>query len=422
MTTRRVPVIVLAGFLGSGKTTLLNHLLRHSRGTRIGAVVNDFGSIGIDAMTVAGQVDSMVALGDGCLCCAVDTSDLDEVLGKLARPSADMDVIVVEASGLAEPETMIRMILAAQSEHIVYGGLTEVVDAAEFDSTRARHPELERHLRAADLVVLNKSDRVSPAGRRALGEELARLSPGTPVVSASYGRIDPSLLFDPARRERPPVEQLSFDELLRDERGEDSAGRSGAERSGAEPSDRDDHSGHLHAAYESVSFTSDRALHPRRFMAFLDSRPAGLYRIKGHVDLGPADPGNRYGVHAVGGFLRFTPERWPRGEERLTQLVLISAGADTAALRKELEGCVADGPDDGDPNALWGVLRYVEEPGEGHSGEDLLGGDPGDPGDLGDGFLVEDRTADPSDTGPHQEPPAGNEAGSDKEPVTGPGL
>lgn len=67
MARTRIPVIVVAGFLGSGKTTLLNHLLRHSGGTRIGVIVNDFGAINIDAMSVAGQVDSTVALGNGCL-------------------------------------------------------------------------------------------------------------------------------------------------------------------------------------------------------------------------------------------------------------------------------------------------------------------------------------------------------------------
>ena len=263
-TRRRVPVIVLAGFLGSGKTTLLNHLLRRSRGTRIGAVVNDFGSIGIDAMTVAGQVDSMVALGDGCLCCAVDTSDLDEVLDKLARPSAEMDVIVVEASGLAEPETMIRMILAAGSEHIVYGGLVEVVDAAEFAHTRERHPELERHVRAADLVVLNKSDRVDEGGRQELADELERLSPGTPLVHAAYGRIDPSLLFDPVRRERPAVEQLSFDELA-EEAGEDVG----------------DHAGHMHAAYESVEFTGKALTEGGLRLGYTWSN--GRYDVAGYV-------------------------------------------------------------------------------------------------------------------------------------------
>ena len=73
----KIPVVVVTGFLGSGKTTMLNHLLVHSGGTRIGVVVNDFGQINIDALSVAGQVDSMVSLGNGCLCCAVDASDLD---------------------------------------------------------------------------------------------------------------------------------------------------------------------------------------------------------------------------------------------------------------------------------------------------------------------------------------------------------
>ncbi|GAB2789569.1 CobW family GTP-binding protein [Streptomyces daliensis] len=376
MATRRIPVIVLAGFLGSGKTTLLNHLLRNSRGTRIGAIVNDFGSIEIDAMTVAGQVDSMVSLGDGCLCCAVDTSDMDEVLERLARPSVGMDVVVVEASGLAEPETLIRMILASGSEHIVYGGLVEVVDAAEFHSTRERHPELDRHVRAADLVVLNKADRIADEERRALSETLEELSPGTPVVSAAYGRVDPALLFEPARRERPPVEQLSFDELLYgavDEEAEAEAEASG------EGTGHVDHSGHLHAAYESVEFSSAAPMDPRRLLAFLDSRPSGLYRIKGFVDFGAADPGRKYTVHAVGGFLRFAPSEWERDEERLTQLVMIGSGVDAEALRKELALCADVGTeaDGADPQAMWGVLRYVDtEPVEAPDpqGEDPYGG------------------------------------------------
>lgn len=86
MSKRQIPVVVLAGFLGSGKTTLLNQLLRHSGGNRIGVVVNDFGAIEIDAMSVAGQVGSTVSLGNGCLCCAVDGSELDTYLEKLTRP------------------------------------------------------------------------------------------------------------------------------------------------------------------------------------------------------------------------------------------------------------------------------------------------------------------------------------------------
>ncbi|GLF99652.1 CobW family GTP-binding protein [Streptomyces yaizuensis] len=343
-----IPVIVLAGFLGSGKTTLLNHLLRACRGTRIGAIVNDFGAIEIDAMTVAGQLgDSTVSLGNGCLCCAVDVSELDGFLEKLARPAARLDVIVIEASGLAEPQELVRMVLASENERIVYGGLAEVVDAAEFDATRARHPEIDRHLGVADLVVLNKTDRVDEDGRARLRAELAALAPGAAVVESVYGRVDPELFFDPRPNEER-VGQLAFEDLLDD----------------AHHGDHGDHSGHLHAAYDSVDFTADRPLHPRRLLDFLDSRPEGLYRIKGFVDFGAADPRNRYAVHAVGRFLRFHPEPWPAAAERRSELVLIGSGVDGPALRTALAGArVTGSPGDlPDERSMWGVLRYVPGP------------------------------------------------------------
>ncbi|MFJ5849399.1 CobW family GTP-binding protein [Streptomyces sp. NPDC092903] len=355
--SRQIPVIVLAGFLGSGKTTLLNHLLRHRAGNRIGVIVNDFGSIEIDAMTVSGQVGSTVSLGGGCLCCAVDVSELDSYLETLTRPAARLDVIVVEASGLAEPQELVRMLLASDNPHIVYGGLVEVVDAAEFAATRERHPEIDRHLAVADLVVLNKTDRAGEAEQLRIREAVAATGSTAAVVSASYGRVDPELLFDPALRPdgEEKARQLSFEDLYLEER----AAESGEEH------------GHLHAAYESLDFTSDVPMSPRRLMAFLDSRPEGLYRIKGYVDFGAGDPDNAYALHAVGRFLRFAPQPWTRGGPRLTRLVLIGSGIDVPALRKELEGCRApDGPtpdtaqDAAHERSMWGVLRYVRGPGD----------------------------------------------------------
>ncbi|MFS8202379.1 CobW family GTP-binding protein [Streptomyces sp. CWNU-52B] len=340
---QQIPVLVLAGFLGSGKTTLLNHLLHHGGGSRIGAVVNDFGAIEIDAMAVAGALgDSTVSLGNGCLCCAVDASELDLYLDRLARPSARIDVIVIEASGLAEPQELVKMLLASENPRIVYGGLVEVVDAAEFGPTREKHPEIDRHLAIADLVVVNKADRVDDPDQ-VIG--LVRtLADGAAVVPASYGRVDPEFLFD-CRPTEERIGQLSFDDLHR--------------REDADHGDAGEHPGHLHSAYESVSFTSEVPLGPRRLMDFLDSRPDGLYRIKGYVDFGLADPRNRYAVHAVGRFLRFYPEPWPPGE-RLTQLVLIGSGIDAPALAKELEACKDDAPH-ADERDMWGVLRYVQE-------------------------------------------------------------
>lgn len=287
-----IPVVVLAGFLGAGKTTLLNHLLRTSGGTRIGVVVNDFGKINIDAFAVSAQVDSMVSLSNGCLCCAVDGTELDGMLTRLA--SADLDVIVIEASGLAEPAAMVRMVL--QAPGVSYGGLIYVVDAVEY----AEVPHLDRDLALADLVVLNKADRVST---------LPSLPCSVPVLPVSYGQIDPALLFEV----RPPdlgPRQLSFDDL-------------------------DDHSTHAHASYDSVTFESSDPMHPKLFMDFLRERPPGLFRAKGFVNFGKLS----VSVHTVGGVASFE-----KCADAATQLVLIGTGIDVDSLTDWLMACVADGP------------------------------------------------------------------------------
>ncbi|MFD0439367.1 CobW family GTP-binding protein [Streptomyces chartreusis] len=367
---QQIPVVVLAGFLGSGKTTLLNHLLHHSGGTRVGAIVNDFGAIEIDAMAVAGALgDSTVSLGNGCLCCAVDASELDVYLERLARPSTGIDVIVIEASGLAEPQELVRMLLASEHPGIVYGGLVEVVDAAEFDGTRAKHPEIDRHLALADLVVVNKLDRATDGGR-VLGL-VRELADRAAVVPATYGRIDPEFLFD-CRPSEERIGQLSFDDL------HEHTGDGDGDGDDHDSDDHDGHHAHLHTAYDSLSFVSEQPLDPRRLMGFLDSRSEGLYRIKGYVDFGPHDAANRYAVHAVGPFLRFYPEPWAGvdADTRLTQLVLIGSGIDSDALAKALEGCKSDAPHAADEHGMWGVLRYVQDP----DGQDPDGQEPDEQG------------------------------------------
>ncbi|MFB9909435.1 CobW family GTP-binding protein [Allokutzneria oryzae] len=332
---KQIPVVIVAGFLGSGKTTLLNHLLATSGGTRIGVVVNDFGSINIDALQVAGQVDSMISLGNGCLCCVVDASGMDELLARLARPSARIDVVVIEASGLAEPRDLIRMVLASENPRLCYGGLVEVVDGAEFEASRRRHPELDKHLRYADLVVLNKTDRVGDEDLRLLLKTVTGLSKGKPVLPTAHGRVDPALLFEQRPQREEVVRQLSFDDL------------------------DDDHSEHAHARYESVEFSSDQPLNPRRLMAFLDSRPAGLYRMKGFVHFGLRGHRQKHVLHTVGGFLRFERSRWEAGEAHRTQLVMIGAGIDAGAVRAGLAACVETDPASADPQGMLVIAPYL---------------------------------------------------------------
>ncbi|WP_067226445.1 GTP-binding protein [Streptomyces sp. NBRC 109706] len=343
MTAGRVPVVVLAGFLGAGKTTLLNHLLTNAQGIRIGAVVNDFGSVPVDAMTVAGQVDSLVSFGNGCLCCAVDTEELDQALARLADPALAIDLIVVEASGLAEPPALVRMVLASDDRRIVYGGLVQLIDAVEHEALRARQPATDRYTGLADLVVLNKTDLVDPAAAERLGAELRERSHGAPVVATTHGRVDPALLLDgapaePTRADGP--RQLSFADLL----AEDAA-----------------HPEHPHSGFSSVSFHARHPLDPGRLLDFLEARRPGLYRIKGFVQLGA----ERYTLHLVGRYLRLFPDPPPAAGPDTTGLVLIGTDLDAAALRAELADCVAAQTDErAGRDVGWRIARHIEHPEE----------------------------------------------------------
>ncbi|MEC3957342.1 CobW family GTP-binding protein [Nocardia sp. CDC153] len=344
----RIPVLIVAGFLGAGKTTLLNRLLR-TRDLRIGVVVNDFGAVNIDAMLVAGQVDAMVSLGNGCVCCAVDVSELDELFDRLAHPRQKIDVIVVEASGLAEPRNLIRMVVNSDNPRIRYGGLVEVVDAEHFRESRERHPELATHLRMADLVVLNKSDRVEPEALERLRAELTDLVGQVPVYSTSHGRVDPGLLFDVPTREphEPRVgEQLSFDVLLHDEHDHHD--------------DCHDHH-HLHDAYDSVSFTSDTDLNPRELIALLEDPPAGLFRAKGVLAFAVPDDPRKFVLHMVGRHIGIEPTRWGRHEPRVSNLVLIGSGLDRDALLDRLHATVHRDDIPLDDHALLPIWRYVAD-------------------------------------------------------------
>jgi G3E family GTPase len=352
--------LVLAGFLGSGKTTLLNHLLANSLDLRIGVIVNDFGSVGVDAMLVGGQADGVVSMGNGCLCCAVEEGGVGPMLDRLARRRAGVDVIVIEASGIAEPGVLVQLVLSCENPRITFGGLVEVVDAAEFEATRSRHSELDRHVGLADLVVVNKADRVAPAVLERVQDLCRAVNGRAPIVATSHCVVDPRLLFD--------ISEVTGRQLMLGQANDADPEQPGP----AEPSDHtghpehldrfdhvghSDHSDHMHASYDAVSFVTDQPVDPRRLVEFLSERPEGAYRIKGFVNFGVTGHRQRYVLHAVGRYLRFSRSPWPAGQSRHTALEIIGSGLDRGALGLALGACVRPEPADGD--AMLAVIRYT---------------------------------------------------------------
>lgn len=360
-----MPVVLVGGFLGSGKTTLLNHLLRtggsssaslrldSSRSLRLGVLVNDFGAINIDAMLVAGQADGTVSLGNGCLCCVVDSDGLEGALDQLLRPAAGLDAVVIEASGIAEPKALIRMLTSITDRRMHYGGLVYLVDAANIDAVRAQHPAIDDHIAIADMVVLNKADLVAAERLQSIRDHVGELNPTAPLIAAVHAAVDPALLFDPAQR---PAQhdvgprQLGLDELLREADEYDECGH-------IDHSDSVAHE-HLHEQFTSTSFETDEPLDPRRLADFLLRPPAGCYRIKGVVWFDRPKHRQKFVVHAVGGFVDVRREAWA-GERPHCSVVAIGAGLDTAEVQARLAAATATEADAADENGILSITRYL---------------------------------------------------------------
>lgn len=354
MTRPPLPVVVLAGFLGAGKTTLLNHVLRHVGGRRIGVLVNDFGAVNIDALLVSGQSGGTMNLSNGCMCCTTDAGDLAETLATMAAPANGLDAVLIEASGIAEPRALVRMVLAARSARLAYGGLVYLVDAANYAPTAAAHPQIVDHLSIADLVVCNKIDLCADESDAARVLDAVRAANETaPLVPVRHAAVDPALFFDPVERivgDDGP-RQLSFDELLfADEHDEHGPDGHADHR----------HGDHLHDGFDSASLETDRPVNPRRLARFLERPPAGAYRIKGTVLIDhPDHRGVAYTVQAVGGFVSVDAGSW-RGRTPGTSLVVIGAGLDPAAARDALEQTLIPAEAD-DPTGILHLTRHLVE-------------------------------------------------------------
>ena len=187
---KNIPVIALTGYLGAGKTSLLNHVLRTPR-ARVGVIINDFGALNVDAGLVTGQIDEPGLPITGKDVSAVYLSDnggLDEALAKLADPRLDLDAIIVETSGLADPVAVAQLLRFSGVDGVRPGGIVDVIDATTHFAVVDRDSSPPARYAAASLIVVNKLDQLPAADRSRCSSESSGVSANAILLPLSSGR------------------------------------------------------------------------------------------------------------------------------------------------------------------------------------------------------------------------------------------
>ncbi len=221
MSVKTTPVLLLTGYLGSGKTTLLNRILNNKKGIRFAVIVNDIGEVNIDADLIAkggivgGADDSLVALQNGCICCTLKT-DLMQQLSDLM--DADFDYIVIEASGICEPEPIAQTIcsMPVMAPNLCVNGIPRldcivtVVDAlrlkSEFGggdnltSDNIGEEDLEslviQQIEFCNIIVLNKISEVTREEADHIKQVIRALQPKAEIIEADYCDFDLDKILD----------------------------------------------------------------------------------------------------------------------------------------------------------------------------------------------------------------------------------
>ena len=330
---RKIPATVITGFLGAGKTSLLRHLVARAGGRRLALVINEFGELGVDREILLGcgvqgcAEEDVIELANGCICCTVAEDFLPTLERLLDRPEPP-DHILIETSGLALPKPLVQAFAWPEVKaRVTVDGVIAVVDGpavAEGRFADAPLPEashdnpleevFEDQLAAADLVVLHKTDLLTPETRAAAEAELAaRLRPTTKWIAASHGAAPVSVLLGLAAAAE-----------------DDLANR---------PSHHDLEPEHDHDDFESFVVARGPVPDPGGFLARLGALVArhDILRLKGFLDV----PGKdfRQVVQGVGQrFQHYFDRPWQEGEARASRLVVIGRrGLDRAAIAAAIE-------------------------------------------------------------------------------------
>lgn len=315
----KIPVTILTGFLGAGKTTVLNHLIRQYPDKRFAIIENEFGAIGIDQELVVEVDAGIFELSNGCICCTNNGALMDTLWKLMERPEP-MDHLLIETTGIAEPDRVAQAFLsepAIQQAFQLYHTIT-IVDAVFALQTLLERPEAHRQIAFADILVINKVDLAKQSQVESLAKELAAINPFAKTVKTANGQLPKEWLQYKAYEKEIVTRDLPI-----------VASRSDS---------------HGHAGIVSISYTFEAPFDFLKFRHWIHVllllQGERIYRVKGILHFAGMD--HAMILQTVRQAHVFQKgEEWTGQSVRASKLVFIGPGLKRAPLEKALRSCLA---------------------------------------------------------------------------------